>query len=391
MKKTTPHILTIAIALTAIISLVSCNNNKFHITGSIVKAKDSLLYFENMGLNGPEVIDSIELSGDGAFNFSGKKHDAPEFYRLRIAGRIINLSVDSTETITIKAEYPTMSSQYEVTGSENCSKIKELSIMQMQLQQRVNTIVTSPDMGVDAVEDSIFNLIEIYKTNVKNNYIFKAPMQAYAYFALFQTVTLGSQSILIFNPRNSEEDIKVFAAVATSWDTYFPKAERGENLHNIAIQGMKDVRIIRAKQNQTVDASKVSTAGIIDISLPDIKGNHKKLSSLKGQVVLLDFHLFAAKDSYKRIMYLRDLYNKYHARGLEIYQVSVDPDEHFWKTQTEALPWICVRDENGLQSNTLINYNIRQIPTFFVIDRNNVLQKRDIQIKNLSKEIESLL
>ena len=38
----------------------------------------------------------------------------------------------------------------------------------------------------------------------------------------------------------------------------------------------------------------------------------------------------------KRIMMLRELYNKYHAQGFEIYQVSLDEDEHFWKTRTAA-------------------------------------------------------
>ena len=28
-------------------------------------------------------------------------------------------------------------------------------------------------------------------------------------------------------------------AFGTSWDTYYPGAERGKNLHNIAIEGMK--------------------------------------------------------------------------------------------------------------------------------------------------------
>ena len=54
--------------------------------------------------------------------------------------------------------------------------------------------------------------------------------------------------MLIFNPRSSEQDVKVFAAVATSWDTFYPNEERGENLHNIAIEGMKDIRIIRASR-----------------------------------------------------------------------------------------------------------------------------------------------
>lgn len=45
-----------AIALAAM-SMVSCNNKKFHVTGEISDAKDSTLYFENMSLNGPVVMD----------------------------------------------------------------------------------------------------------------------------------------------------------------------------------------------------------------------------------------------------------------------------------------------------------------------------------------------
>ena len=106
---------------------------------------------------------------------------------------------------------------------------------------------------------------------------------------------------------------------------------------------------------------------------------------------MLDFHAFMPAGSLKRIMMLRELYNKYHAQGFEIYQVSVDPDEHFWKTETAALPWICVYDEDGVQSTNLANYNVQSIPTFFLIDKNNVLQKRDVQIKDLDAEIKALL
>src|SRR3712207_9312509 len=119
---------------------------------------------------------------------------------------------------------------------------------------------------------------------------------------------------------------------------------------------MKDVRIIRNKMAQTIDASKVNTSGVIDIALQDNKGSIRRLTDLHGKVVLLDFHVFASKGSAKRIMMLRDIYNKYHAAGFEIYQVSIDPDEHFWKTQTAALPWVSVRDENGANSRNLLTY-----------------------------------
>ena len=379
-----------AIALAAM-SMVSCNNKKFHVTGEISDAKDSTLYFENMSLNGPVVLDSVKLDKDGNFSFDGKAPKAPEFYRLRIAGQIINVSIDSTETVSINGAYPTMASKYEVKGSENCSKIKELAILQLKLQADVNSIINNPNLGTDAVEANVTQLLEAYKNNIKRNYIFKEPMKASSYFALFQTVVLGNTQGLIFNPRNNKDDIKVYAAVATSWDTYYPKAERGLNLHNIALQGMKDVRIIQAEQQQKIDASKVSVTGIIDIALNDNKGHVRKLSDLKGKVVLLDFHMFAGEGSLKRIMMLRELYNKYHAQGFEIYQVSVDPDEHFWKTQTAEIPWISVRDEDGTNSQTLAQYNVQSIPTFFIIGKDNVLKKRDAQIKDLDAEIKSLL
>ncbi len=391
MKKTFTRVFSIALLVVAVLNFTACNKQKFNVNGTISEAKDSILYFENMSLNGPEVVDSVRLNADGVFHFSAKATGSPEFYRLRIAGQIINVAADSTENITIKAVFPTMSDGYEVSGSEECSKIKELALMQMRLQTQIDAIAKSPDLGVDAVEDSVAKVLDVYKNNVKLNYIFKQPMKAYAYFALFQTVILGDANVLIFNPRSSSADVKVFAAVATSWDTYYPQSLRGENLHNIAVAGMKNVRIIHNEAARSIDADKVDVSGLIDIALRDNKGRLRRLKELKGRVVMLDFHLFAGEGSLKRIMMLRDLYNKYHAMGFEIYQVSVDPDEHFWKQQTAALPWISVRDEAGVRSSNLVSYNVQSLPTFFLIDRNNVLQKRDAQIKDLDATLRAML
>ena len=383
-----------AVIMVAALAFTSCNNKKFHITGNITEATDSMLYLENLSLNGPVKIDSVKLGEDGAFAFDENAMDSitPEFYRLRIANQSINLSIDSTETVKVKASYPQMSYKYEVEGSENCSKIKELSIKQMILQNNINAIAKSPNMGIDSVDVIVARMLDGYKQDIKVNYIFKEPMKASSYYALFQTIQLGNVNSLIFNPRNNKDDVRVFAAVATSWDTYYPGAERGKNLHNIAIEGMKDIRIIESQRaQQQIDASKVSVNGCIDLAMEDSKGQVRRLTDLKGKVVLLDFHLFASSESTKRIMMLRELYNKYHAAGLEIYQVSIDPNEHFWKTSTAALPWICVRDEGGIQGQSLQLYNVQSIPTFFLIDRSNTLKARDAQIKDLDEAIKNLL
>ena len=378
----------VLVATAAAVFTTSCNNKKFQVKGNIEGAKDSMLYLENLSLDGPVAIDSAKLDEQGAFSFSVDAPTAPEFYRLRIAGQIINVCADSTETVTIKAQWPGMATNYQVEGSEECSIIRELSLKQIDLQAKVIAIQSNYNLNDQVAADSIMALVDAYKKEVKLNYIFKAPMRASSYFALFQAIG----NTLLFNPQVSEDDIKVFAAVATSWDTYHPDALRGQNLHNIAIEGMKNIRIMRNKlANTNVDASKVHVSGLIDISLMDNRGNVRNLSDLKGKVVMLDFHVFGTKESTQRIMQMRELYNKYHDRGFEIYQVSFNDDEHFWKTQTEALPWISVRDADGGNSQNLVAYNVNTLPTFFLIDRNNVLQKRDAQIKDIDKEIQSLL
>ena len=281
-----------------------------------------------------------------------------------------------------------MAANYTVSGSDNCEKIRELTMKQMDLQAKAIAIQQNTALGVKVIGDSIQSLINIYKDDVMKNYIYREPNKAYAYFALFQTIGQW----LIFNPRTEKEDIRAFAAVATSWDTYYPHAERGQNLHNIAIEGMKNQRIVAAQnQDLEVDASKVSEAGVLDVALTDNKGQMRHLTDLKGQVVLLDFHIFAMDESPARILMLRELYNKYHAQGFEVYQVSLDPDEHFWKQQTAALPWVNVRDADGVNSQRLMLYNVQSIPDFFLIDRGNNIVTRAANIKDLEAEIKKLL
>ena len=382
------HICKAAAVVLAALSIASCNNNKFTVEGQIAGAKDSVLYFENVGLEGINVLDSVKLNDNGDFSFSQDATTAPEFYRLRIADQIINVSIDSTETVQVKGQYPGMASNYTISGSENCEKIRELALKQIDLQAKAIALQSNTELGIAKANDSIQSMINAYKEEVKRNYIYKEPYKAYAYFALFQAIG----NYLIFNPRANKEDIKAFAAVATSWDTYYPHAERGQNLHNIAIEGMKNQRIVEAQNADIqIEASKVQEAGVLDIALLDNKGNMRHLTDLKGQVVLLDFHVFALKDSPARIIQLRELYNKYHAQGLEIYQVSLDSDEHFWKQQTAALPWISVRDEDGAGSQRLTLSNIQAVPDFFVIHRGNNLVKRASQIADLEAEIKKLL
>ncbi len=387
MKKT---IKTLA-AVIATLAMTACGGEKFNITGHITGAADSLLYLENMALSGPQKLDSLRLGADGAFAFEGDRPEAPDFFRLRIAGQAINIAVDSTETITVNADYATMPTDYNVEGSENSSRIKELSLRQMQLQRKVFAIDRNTSMAPRDKQDSIMALIAEYKTGVKHDYVFRDPRHSSSYFALFQTVG----RYLIFNPYGDHDDMKAFAAVATCWDAFYPEAERSKNLHNITIAGINNIREAKANAAKAAaaqaDTSKIVYSGLIDIALPNAKGDTCTLSSLRGKVVMLDFHVFAHEQSPERILLLRELYSKYRNRGFEIYQVSLDANEHFWMQQVAALPWVSVRDEAGPSSVNLAIYNISELPDFFLIDRDNNLVCRRTQIEDVEKEIERLI
>ena len=376
-----------AAAVVAALCLSACSNGKFKIEGTITEAADSMLYLENMALDGPQKIDSVKLTADGAFSFSKEvPSDAPDFYRLRIAQQIINFAVDSTETISVKAAYPTMASDYTIEGGKSNATIRELALKQIQLQALARKILDAPDLNATAVGDSILAVVGAYKKDVMNNYIYKDPGDASSYFALFQGIVVGKSYMMVFDPRRDIDDVKPFSAVATSWDTYHPQSLRGENLHNIALEAMKTKRIVQAeKEGLTIDADKITVAEIIDIVLPDNKGVTRRLTDLKGKVVLLDFHLFGAEGSMQRIIALRELYTKYHDRGLEIYQVSLDDDEHFWKTQTAALPWISVRDDGSHTQSYL--FQAQNLPVDYIISRDNRVELGPQQIKNLETDI----
>ena len=373
-------------ALTMLATACKDKGEQFEINGRIAEADGKTLYFEAVTLNGIEALDSTRLDEDGQFCFQGTRPFNPEFYRLRIDRQIVNLSVDSTETIHVEGALPDMGTDYEVEGSGNCQTLKEINNKLIALQQSIKDITNDKALTLGEQERLVHEKINLYKNEMKMHYIMENPASAPAYFALFQTVN-GS---LIFNPINNPDDIKFVGAVATAWDANYPGTSRTENLHNIAIQGMKNTKRPTPVSLEDIDPGKISAAGIIDIELPDIHGKNRKLSDIRNKVVLLDFTAYSLPSSQERIMQMRGLYDKYSSLGFDIYQVSIDPDEHYWKTACEHLPWTCVYESRGEASGYLGSYLVRRLPTYFLINRHGDLVARDEQIDDLEKTIRLL-
>jgi len=372
------------------LSFAACNRTpKFNVKGEIDGADGKTLYLEASTIEGVQALDSVTMKGNRAmYHFKQAQPECPEFYRLRIGDEIINFSIDSTETVVINAPLEGFSVDYTVQGSENTEKIKELTLKQMKLQEQANKLladVRANKLMPSVYEDSIESLIDNYKNDVKNNYIYKEPYKAYAYFALFQKL----DNYMIFDPMNSRDDVKTFAAVATSLNNTYPHADRSKNLYNIVIKGMRNTRL--GQKTIEIPRDSIPETGIINIALRDQRGREHKLSDLKGKIVLLDFTIYQSAVSATHNYQLNQVYEKYKAQGLEIYQVSLDADEHFWKTTANNLPWICVRDPNGVYSSYITAYNIQRLPEVFLIDRKNEIRLRDEAIKDIDAAIKSVL
>ena len=139
MKKVVYFLLALVL-----VGLGACNNEpKFKVQGEVTGAEDKTLYFEASGLGGIVLLDSVELGGNGSFSFAETCPESPEFYRLRLGNKVINFAVDSTENVMVKAAADKFDTEYVIEGSENNQKIKELVMLQAELQQKPYTMLTA--------------------------------------------------------------------------------------------------------------------------------------------------------------------------------------------------------------------------------------------------------
>ena len=157
--------------LLATIVLLGCGQraDTFCITGHIAGAADTMLYLEHLTLSeGAVPADSIRLGSDGAFCFRKKADAAPEFYRLRIGGQCINLSIDSTETVEVTANMADMSFGYRVEGSGACDTIRLLCLKLADLEREARRISLDRNFTLQERDSLIDGLVEKYKKSFCN-------------------------------------------------------------------------------------------------------------------------------------------------------------------------------------------------------------------------------
>lgn len=113
----------------------------------------------------------------------------------------------------------------------------------------------------------------------------------------------------------------------------------------------------------------------IDMTYPDATGKPVSLKSVvnnpANRYVLLDFWATWCSGCVEAIPKLKELYAKYHEKGLEIYSVAENPDVEYWKTfiKEKCMTWVNVCDDHpGRDGKAWQDYTLPGIPTVLLID-----------------------
>lgn len=130
-----------------------------------------------------------------------------------------------------------------------------------------------------------------------------------------------------------------------------------------------------------------------DIRLQNAQGDSVALSSLRGKVVLIDFWASWCGPCRISNKMAKPVYEQYKVKGFEILAISVDQNTAAWKRaiKQDQMTWLQVHDAAEGEDAVAYKWNIRQIPTTYLIDKNGKVAAVDPDWMEISKLLPKLL
>lgn len=361
----------LTIWICAIALLAACHPTPVaRISATVESAPDSVVVLQKFNYNRLQPVDTIKTDKSGHFDYKvSLTGNAPYFYYLYLGDNpvasMILLPSDQV-TVTVPA-----GKAFTIEGSEESALYKEVNEAFTEASDQMKSLAATLDEESTSAEISAVNAelsqryVDYKRQAIKH--VITHPKSITSAIVLFQRF---SDDLPVFG---QETDAILFKTVLDSLSTVYPKSEY--------LTALRDEVDARSKMLEL--SSRFDEATLIsfpEISLPDVDGVNRSLSELEGKVIILSFWSVGQTEHKMFNVDLKELYGKYHDRGLEVYQVSLDIDKPSWAStiRSQELPWINVNDGYGVQSPAVASYNIDHIPTMFVIDRNGNMVGTDV-------------
>ena len=374
-----------------ILILSGCDAQKgFELQGTLENGNGKTLYLDELGTSTLITIDSLTISKDGSFQFK-QELTIPKFFLLKARqDNYITLLINPGEDVIINANMDQLSEVYTVEGSPDSKLIQDYNQYLQQnieklrdLNQVYNDSLQSPNIQtiISDLDERSNRILEDQK-EYTIRYITDNSHSLASLLALYQQIT----------PRNyvlkPKEDIVYFEVVDSILYELYPESEPVQALH---------AQVIELKQRIEADRVLELKFGVgalpPGIALPDPEGDTITLSSTRGNIVLLDCWAAWCNPCRQENPNLVKNYDKYHSKGVEIFQVSLDRDKDNWLRAIESdglQQWIHVSDLKYWNSIVVSLYQLSQIPSNFLLDREGKIIARDLRGENLEKKLSEI-
>lgn len=374
--------------LLAVSLLAGCNNeNKVVIKGSFTVPAEGVVYLDQSEVDRNIRVDSAMIKR-GQFKFVTEV-TGPEFYQLRFTGNeFVALLVMPGENISLEIGKTPVAMNYTVQGSPGSADIRMLDQQLLVTKTRLDSIsniynsLSANDMDIRGAElqKAYTEVVDAQrKFNIK--FVVENISSMSSIQALYQRI--DENTYVLYQPR----DLQYLKIVSDSLSVRYPVS-----------------RHVRAlKENVTTELNQMYIDRISSIAmqmpetssspeLPDINGKMVSVASLKGKYVLVSFWSTTSEESMNQLPVLRSIYNDYHRKGLEIYQISLDPDAERWKNvvRYEEIPWISVREPDPANPVYARLMNITSLPSNLLYDPQGNIINTNLTGRNLLIRMDQL-
>lgn len=366
---------------------VSCKKDSAKLSGNFLGADSRDVYLERVAPGLSSIVDSVTTNDKGEFKFRvALKDRQPTIFNLRYDGDMVPLLISPGEKVRVTS-YGDLSRSYKVSGSYESELVSRLHTILTEGLARLDSISYRLTVGspgeTERVELTRSYYNEYYRIKREQiRFIVEHSSSLAAVYALYQR--LPGDDVLF----NGDSDFVYYQMVADSVSVRYP-----DSRYVVALQKEVETRNSQLALQDRLLNDIVEISDYPDIELPNMYGQKIKLSSLAGNVIVLDFWSAGLADSRINNADMKELYAELSDRGMAVYQVSLDTSKPLWVTavQEQKLPWTTVCDFRGEQSLGVRTYNIRQIPANFVIDRNGNIVGKNLYGDALVKKIKELI